>query len=454
MFEFPDESSSEWYILKVVVIGTGYVGLVTGACLADVGNEVWCVDKDVEKLSLMNEGNTPFYEPQLDEIIARNLRKGTLFFTEDLEGAMRGATICIIAVGTPSDERGAADVRFVEAAAWEIGTCMNEYKLIVTKSTVPVGMSERIRATVSSALEVRKRKIVFDVVSNPEFLREGGAVRDFTAPDRVLLGVDTDRAERLMRELYSFVPAERVLCMDVLSSEMSKYAANAMLATRISFMNEMAGVCERVGADIEMVRAAIGADARIGREFLSAGCGFGGSCFPKDLRALIDFASKAGAGCRVIEAVQEVNEEQKKLPFAKLVSHFGSEKAISGKNIAVWGLTFKPGTSDVREAPSLVLIEMLLSCGAFVRAHDPKGVPECVLALGERRGLTYAATPLDALEGADALLLLTEWEDYRSVDIGRIRQRMHEPVVVDGRNFFSPRTMKEAGFIYYSVGRP
>ena len=437
--------------MKLTVIGTGYVGLVAGACFAKFGNEVHCVDKDPRKLAILREGKSPFYEPGLGEILTACLRERRIFFTDDLLSVMPGTDVCLIAVGTPTDCSGcAADLQYVEAAAREIGACMNEYKLVVTKSTVPVGTAEKIRKVIQEELDRRGVQIPFDVASNPEFLREGAAIRDFLEPDRLVFGVDSDRAARILYHLYSFIPQERLFKMDIPSAEMTKYAANAMLALRISFMNEIAQICERTGADVENVRMGVGTDSRIGDQFLRAGCGFGGSCFPKDVRALQDFARGAGYESRILAAVEHVNEKQKEILYDKLEQHFGS---LAGKKIAIWGLSFKPKTSDVREAPALVLINKLLAQGATVQVHDPEAMDEARLTLGDIPGITYAQQHFDALNGADALVLVTEWDIYRQPDFNRVRSMLSTPVIVDGRNLYLPEELIGLGFYYYGIGR-
>lgn len=436
--------------MKLTVIGTGYVGLVAGACFAKFGNNVYCVDKDTEKLALLNRGQAPFYEPGLSEVIMAGIESGTLHFTEDICTAMPATDVCLIAVGTPTDESGAAaDLRYVEAAAREIGRCMDEYKLVVTKSTVPVGTAELVRRVIREELSLRGLQIPFDVASNPEFLREGAAIRDFLEPDRLVFGVDSERAARMLYHLYSFIPQERLFKMDIPSAEMTKYVANAMLALRISFMNEMAQICELVGADVENVRMGVGTDSRIGDQFLRAGCGFGGSCFPKDVRALRDFASAAGYESKILAAVEEVNEKQKRLLFHRLKEHFGD---LQGKCIAIWGLAFKPRTSDVREAPAEVLIRQLLEAGATIRAHDPEGVPEMEKVIGEHSGVAYVGQH-EALCGADALVLVTEWDVYRQPDFKKIKELLKTPVLVDGRNLYIPEELIGMGFYYYAIGR-
>lgn len=437
--------------MKLAVVGTGYVGLVTGVCLAKFGNDVICVDTNEEKICLLSEGNVPFYEPGLEEIIRNNLEAGRLSFSTDLSSALDDALMCFITVGTPSRDDGSADLSSVEAVAQTIGRSMKDYKLVVVKSTVPVSTCSFVRRTVREELRKRGEDISFDVASNPEFLREGAAVRDFLEPDRVVVGVDCERSAEIMRELYNFLPPEKVLFMDIRSSEMTKYAANAMLATRISFMNEVAAVCERLGADVEKVRLGMGSDSRIGYAFLNAGCGYGGSCFPKDVRALKEFSRIEGHEMQILKAVEEVNDRQKHVLFEKLERHFGS---LRGKTIGIWGLSFKPKTSDVREAPAQALILDLAAAGAKVQAHDPKAIDETREALGELQGVIYVSNQYDAVNGADALVLVTEWDIYKQPDFRRIRSLLTSPVIFDGRNQYSPTEMKRQGFSYFSIGRP
>ena len=440
--------------MKLTVVGTGYVGLVTGVCLAKFGNDVRCVDKDSQKIGKLKKGEVPFYEPGLSEIISNNIEAGRLEFMTSLPEALKGAQMCFITVGTPSNPDGSADLSFVEGAARAIGGYIEESIIVVVKSTVPVRTCEKVKKIISEELlsRVPKAEIPFDVVSNPEFLREGSAVHDFLEPDRVIIGTDSERAAYLMRNLYNFLPPEKLLFMDIRSSEMSKYTANAMLATRISFMNEIAGICEHVGADIEKVRLGIGSDSRIGYPFLRAGCGYGGSCFPKDIRALKDFATQEGYTPKILKAVEDVNETQKHVLFSMLSKYFGEH--LKGKTIGIWGLAFKPKTSDVREAPAQTLIRSLVENGAAVRAHDPKAIEETHEALGDLHNVIYVHNQYDAVNGSDALMLLTEWDIYKQPDFVRLKALLKEAVIFDGRNQYSPSEMKRNGFKYFSIGRP
>ena len=431
--------------MNIAVVGTGYVGLVLGACLAENGNEVTCIDKDDGKLRSLRRGIMPIYEPGLEEMVRRNQAEQRLEFSKDLGRAIRSASIVFIAVGTPQHEDGAADLSHVIAVARDIGRAMNGYKVIVHKSTVPVGTAARVREVIR-----RETTHPFSVVSNPEFLKQGAAVEDFLKPDRVVIGVEDDRAKNLMLDLYA--PFTRtgapIMVMDCASAEMSKYAANAILATRISFMNEIANVCETFGANVDQVRRAIGADRRIGQSFLFPGIGFGGSCFPKDIKALIKFASDKGYDFQTLKAVERVNEAQKVRFISKLESHFGS---LAGKTIAVWGLAFKPRTDDMREAPAIALINRLLQARAKVRAYDPQAEPMARRLFGRR--ISLADKSYGALKGADALIIATEWNEFREPDFKRMRKLMKSPVIFDGRNIYSPEQMKAQGFTYYSVGR-
>ncbi|MDR2522144.1 MAG: UDP-glucose/GDP-mannose dehydrogenase family protein [Synergistaceae bacterium] len=438
--------------MKLVVIGSGYVGLVTGACLARFGNSVTCVDTNEEKIRNLCEGKVPFYEPGLADIITRNAEEGRLTFTSDLASALDGAEACFITVGTPSAADGSADLQYVEAAARGVGRAMMGPLLVAVKSTAPVGTNGRVRTWVAEELEKRGASIAIHMASNPEFLREGAAVRDFVEPDRVVVGTDSLETTERMKALYSFIEPEKLLFMDIASAEMAKYASNAMLATRISFMNEMANICERVGANVDSVRQAMAMDTRIGSKFLYAGCGYGGSCFPKDVRALRDFAASAGHVSRILTAVDEVNARQQETLYEKLSAHF--EGRMEDRVVAVWGLAFKPKTSDTREAPAHALIRRLLDNGARVQAHDPRAIEETRQALGERRGLLYAHDPYDAVNGADALAVVTEWDVYKQLDLDRVKRLLRNPVVADGRNLYSLSEMGRRGFDYYSVGRP
>ena len=431
--------------MNITVVGSGYVGLVLGACMAETGNMVVCADVDAGKIAGLRENVLPIYEPGLDEYVARNQKQGRLSFTTDIAESIASASVVFIAVGTPPDEDGSADLRHVLSVAEEIGRHMKRELVVVTKSTVPVGTAAKVAAAVN-----RHAKFPFHVCSNPEFLKEGAAIDDFMKPDRVVLGVETDHARSLMAELYApFVRTGKpILFMDLPSAEMTKYAANSMLATRISFMNEIANLCEVVGADVDQVRKGIGSDARIGPAFLFPGPGYGGSCFPKDVKALVRTARANGVALRVLDAVEEANETQKTRLFAKLARALGD---VKGKRIAVWGLAFKPNTDDMREAPSLVLIEALLEGGAQVVAHDPVAMHETERRLGAR--ITYAGSSYDALEGADALVVVTDWNEYRHPDFDRMKATLRGRVVIDGRNLYSPQKMRAMGFTYDSIGR-
>jgi UDPglucose 6-dehydrogenase len=437
--------------MKITVIGTGYVGLVSGACLAEMGNDVLCVDVDAAKIEVLRGGGIPIYEPGLKEMVARNVTAQRLHFSADPVEGVRFGTIQFIAVGTPPDEDGAADMQYVVAAAGTIGRHMSDYKLVVDKSTVPVGTADLVRDAIADALRARGTDVPYSVVSNPEFLKEGAAVADFMKPDRIIVGADDERAVHLMRALYSPFQRnhERLLVMDVRSAELTKYAANAMLATRISFMNELALMAERVGADIEQVRRGIGSDPRIGHHFLYAGCGYGGSCFPKDVKALIRSAGETGHELKVLKAVEAANERQKRVLLDKIVARFGED--LSSRRIALWGLAFKPDTDDMREAPSRVLIDGLLERGASVAAHDPAAMEEAHRLYGER--IELAAAPMDALEGADALAVVTEWKAFRTPDFERIRAVLKQPVIFDGRNLYDPQLLQEQGIEYLPIGR-
>ena len=431
--------------MKISVVGTGYVGLVAGACLAESGNDVVCVDKDDDNVRMLRRGKMPFYEPGLEELVRRNRSEGRLTFTSTLPKAVRASAVIFIAVGTPQGEDGSADVNQVLEVARDIAKAMNGYKVIVDKSTVPVGTSDRVREVIR-----RETTHPFSVVSNPEFLKQGAAVEDFMKPDRVVIGAEDPRAEEMMRELYS--PFTRtgapIMVMDCASAELSKYASNAMLAARISFMNEIANVCELVGADIDQVRRAVGSDRRIGPSFLFPGIGYGGSCFPKDVQALIHFAADKDYDFRILQAVEAVNKCQKTRLLAKMRTHFGS---LKGKKVAVWGLSFKPRTDDMREAPSVPLIEGLLAAGAAVQAYDPEAVPVAKRIFGNR--VAFAAGNYEALKGADCLAIVTEWNEFRRPDFPRMRKLMREPIVFDGRNLYTLDQMKQNGFTYYSIGR-
>jgi UDPglucose 6-dehydrogenase len=434
--------------MKIAIVGTGYVGLVAGACLAESGNDVVCVDKDDSKVRALRRGKMPFYEPGLEELVRRNRLERRLAFSATLPKAVRDAAVIFIAVGTPPGEDGSADVRQVLAVAGEIAKAMNGYKVIVDKSTVPVGTSAQVREVIR-----RETTHPFSVVSNPEFLKQGAAVDDFMKPDRVVIGAEDPRAEELMRDVYD--PFTRtgapVMVMDCASAELTKYAANAMLALRISFMNEVANVCERVGADVDQVRLAIGADRRIGSSFLFPGIGYGGSCFPKDVQALVRFASDQKYDFRTLRAVEAVNASQKTILLSKMRAHFGGSKGLKGKVVAVWGLAFKPNTDDMREAPSVPLINALLAEGAKVQAYDPEAMPVAKTLFGKRVAL--ASGNYDALDGADCLAIVTEWSEFRKPDFSRMRKLMRAPVIFDGRNLYSVEHMTQVGFTYYSIGR-
>tara|TARA_Y100000588_G_scaffold382651_1_gene470537 strand:+ start:530 stop:1858 length:1329 start_codon:yes stop_codon:yes gene_type:complete len=437
--------------MKVAIHGCGYVGLVTGACLADVGNTVTAVDVDAERVTRLNAGETPIYEPGLEALLRANLDAGRLRFTIDPEEAVAAAETQFICVGTPPREDGSADLKYVIKVADVIGRHMEDYRLVVTKSTVPVGTADAVAGAMEKTLD--GRQVAYDVASNPEFLKEGDAVNDFMKPDRIVVGTNSTRAEGILRELYAPFNRnhDRVLVMDVRSAELTKYAANAMLATRISFMNEMAGIAERVGANIENVRQGIGSDPRIGWSFIYPGCGYGGSCFPKDVRAVEQTARQEGLEPQILRAVDEVNTRQKGVLFEKIGTHFGDD--LKGRTIAVWGLSFKPNTDDMREAPSRVLIDSLLKAGALVRAHDPEAIRVAEGIFDGEKNVTLLEDPMEAAKGADALVIVTEWKAYRSPDWVRLRKCLNEPVVVDGRNLFEPETVREAGLVYYSIGR-
>ncbi len=440
--------------MKVTVIGTGYVGLVSGACLADVGNDVLCLDVNPEKIRILESGGIPIYEPGLEEMVKRNVSAGRLHFTTDVARAVNHGTIQFIAVGTPPDEDGSADMQYVLAAARNIGRLMTDYKVVVDKSTVPVGTADEVKAAIEDELRQRGVNTPFSVVSNPEFLKEGAAVDDFMRPDRIVVGASDEQAIHLMRALYSPFQRnhERLVVTDTRSAELIKYAANAMLATRISFMNELANLAEKLGADIEMVRQGIGSDPRIGYHFLYPGCGYGGSCFPKDVKALIKTASdKAGVELQVLKAVEAANDAQKRVLAGKITRRFGAN--LAGRHFALWGLAFKPNTDDMREAPSLTLIDDLLAAGATVTAYDPVATHEARRVLGERDQLRYAETPNEALHGADALVIVTEWKEFRSPDFDLIKERLKQPVVVDGRNLYDPAFVRGLGIEYLAIGR-
>ena len=439
--------------MKITVVGTGYVGLVSGTCLAEVGNDVLCLDVDPEKIRILEEGGIPIYEPGLQDMVRRNVAAGRLHFTTDIEKAVRHGTIQFIAVGTPPDEDGSADLQYVLAAARNIGRLMTDYKVIVDKSTVPVGTAAKVKAAVAEELAKRAVDTPYSVVSNPEFLKEGAAVEDFMRPDRIVVGAEEEQAIHLMRALYAPFQRnhERLIITDVKSAELTKYAANAMLATRISFMNELANLAEVLGADIEMVRQGIGSDPRIGYHFLYPGCGYGGSCFPKDVKALIKTAADdANITLKVLTAVEEANDQQKHILSTKIKARFGD---LNGKHFALWGLAFKPNTDDMRDAPSRELIADLFAAGATVTAYDPVAMHETQRIFGGEPRLKYAENPMGALDKADALVIATEWKEFRSPDFEAIKQTLKNPVIFDGRNLYDPKLVRSLGIEYFAIGR-
>lgn len=437
--------------MKIAIVGTGYVGLVTGTCFAEIGVNVICVDTNGEKIEALKQGVIPIYENGLEEMVNRNAKAGRLQFTTSLESCLDEADVIFSAVGTPPDEDGSADLSYVLEVARTIGRNMTKYVLVVTKSTVPVGTAGKVRATIQAELDKRGVRIEFDVASNPEFLKEGNAVADFMSPDRVVVGVESERAKQLMSKLYKpfLLNNFRVIFMDIPSAEMTKYAANSMLATRISFMNDIANLCELVGADVNMVRSGIGSDTRIGRKFLYPGIGYGGSCFPKDVKALIKTAEQNGYRMRVLQAVEEVNEKQKSVLFEKLQRHFSGD--LQDKTIALWGLAFKPETDDMREAPSLILINKLLNAGCKVRVYDPAAMTECRRRIGD--SVCYATDMYDAALDADALMLVTEWKEFRLPSWAVIKKAMRTPVLLDGRNIYEKKEIEELGFTYHCIGK-
>jgi len=439
--------------MKVSIFGTGYVGLVTGACLADMGHDVICVDVDEAKVEKLNNGLIPIYEPGLESIVKNNFEGGNLRFTTKAEEAIAHAKLQFIAVGTPPDEDGSADLQYVLAVAETIANHMQDEKIVIDKSTVPVGTGDKVRAKIDSVLAARGVDIGFDVVSNPEFLKEGAAVGDFMKPDRIVIGISKASSEAPMRELYAPFNRnhDKILFMDVRSAELTKYAANAMLATKISFMNEMANLAERLDADIESVRLGIGSDPRIGFQFIYPGAGYGGSCFPKDVQALTRIASDAGYEAELVQSVENVNNRQKHRLFEKLNAHFNGD--LAGKTIAVWGLAFKPETDDMREAPSRCLMEALWAAGAKVKAFDPEAQEECARIYGLRDDLSLVKTKDAAIDGADALVICTEWKAFRAMDYEAVKQKLVNPVIVDGRNLYDPAIVKSYGIEYYSIGR-
>ena len=439
--------------MKITVIGSGYVGLVSGACFAEVGNQVLCLDVDPGKIKILQEGGIPIHEPGLLEIVRRNVAAGRLKFTTDIKKAVEFGDVQFIAVGTPPDEDGAADLQYVVAAARNIGKHMNKHKVIVDKSTVPVGTADKVKAAIAEELAARNSTHSYSVVSNPEFLKEGAAVEDFMRPDRIVIGVEDEQSKDIMRALYAPFQRnrERLVIMDVRSAELAKYAANAMLATRISFMNELANLAEILGADIESVRKGIGSDPRIGYDFLYAGCGYGGSCFPKDVKALINTGKNYGYDLKVLNAVEAANDLQKQVLTQKIKQHFGLN--LAGKHFAIWGLAFKPNTDDMREATSRVLIHDLLSAGATVTAYDPVAIDEAKRIFKQTKGLSFAQSPSLALENADALVIVTEWKEFRSQDFSQIKQKLKAGIVFDGRNMYDPQAVNNAGITYRPIGR-
>jgi len=438
--------------MKIAIVGTGYVGLVTGTCFAEMGTEVFCVDIDQKKIENLKKGVIPIYEPGLEEMVIRNYEVGRLHFTTDLTSILDEVEVLFSAVGTPPDEDGSADLQYVLDVARTVGRAMNKYLVVVTKSTVPVGTAQKVKQAILDEQQKRGVSIPFDIASNPEFLKEGAAVKDFMNPDRVVIGIESDRAKKLMEKLYHpfMLNNFRIIYMDIPSAEMTKYAANAMLATRISFMNDMANLCEIIGADINMVRKGIGADERIGSKFLYAGCGYGGSCFPKDVKALIRTAQQHDYPMRILEAVEAVNDDQKKILFNKLQKYYNND--LNGKKVVLWGLAFKPETDDMREAPSLVLIEELLKAGCRVVAYDPIAVPEAKRRIGEDN-IQYAKDIYESIEGADALFIVTEWKEFRLPSWTIIKEKMRIPLILDGRNIYNPKEMDENGFVYHCIGR-
>ncbi len=437
-------------MMKIIIVGSGYVGLVTGACFAELGIEVICVDIDKEKIEKLRNGISPIYEPGLDDLLKNNIKRDRLTFTTDLSSCVNDADIIFSAVGTPPDEDGSADLQYVLEVARTVGKYMNKYLIVVTKSTVPVGTAKKVRKTIQEELDKRGEKLTFDVVSNPEFLKEGAAIDDFMKPDRIVIGVESDNAKEVMSRLYRPFTLNNhpVIFMDVPSAEMTKYAANAMLATRISFMNDIANLCELVGANINMVRRGIGSDTRIGQKFLYSGIGYGGSCFPKDVKALIKTGEENNYKLRIIKAAEDVNEEQKAILFRKFQDYFKGD--IKGKTVALWGLSFKPQTDDMREAPALVLIDKLIKAGCSVQAYDPAAMEEAYRRLGDK--IKYSKDPYDALIDADALMLVTEWIEFRFPNYKVMNKLMANHVIFDGRNIYDMHEAKEAGFDYYCIG--
>ncbi len=437
--------------MKITIIGTGYVGLVTGACFAETGATVHCVDIDKEKIEQLNNGKIPIYEPGLDEMIERNTKKNRLFFSTDLKEGLKDSEAAFICVGTPSDTDGSADLKYVLQVGSDIGKYLDHYMVVVTKSTVPIGTSEKVRKAVKEQLDKRNVDFEFDVASNPEFLKEGDAINDFMKPDRIVIGTDNEKAEEVLRKLYKpfLLNGHPILFMDIPSAEMTKYAANAMLATRISFMNELSRLCDRVGADINNVRKGIGSDPRIGSKFLYAGVGYGGSCFPKDVKALIKTAKEHGVELEIVQSVESANQKQKKILVQKVLEHFGND--IKGKTFAVWGLAFKPNTDDMREAPSIEIINGLLEKGAQIKAYDPVAMENAKKIFGDT--IEYSKDEYEALIDADAMLLVTEWNEFRFINYKVADRLMKEKVIFDGRNIYDPQEVRNNGFVYYGIGR-
>lgn len=437
--------------MNIAIVGTGYVGLVSGTCFAEMGVDVTCIDINEAKIEALKSGNVPIYEPGLDAMVLRNCRAGRLHFGTDLSACIDDVEIVFSAVGTPPDEDGSADLQYVLAVAREFGQHINKYTVLVTKSTVPVGTAKKVKAAIQQELDKRGANVPFDVASNPEFLKEGAAIKDFMSPDRVVVGVESERAQKLMSKLYRpfLLNNFRVIFTDIPSAEMIKYAANSMLATRISFMNDIANLCELVGADVNMVRKGIGADARIGSKFLYPGCGYGGSCFPKDVKALVKTAEKCGYDMQVLKAVEAVNEAQKHVLFGKLSKYYGGQ--LKGKTIALWGLAFKPETDDMREATSLVTIQLLLEAGCRVRVYDPVAMDECRRRVGDK--VEYAKDMYDAVLNADAMLMLTEWKQFRLPSWGVLAKTMNTPLIIDGRNIYDAEELQQNGFVYMCIGR-
>lgn len=440
--------------MKISIVGTGYVGLVTGTCFADVGNQVLCVDKDQEKIDMLLDGEIPIYEPGLKKLVSQNVSQNRLKFTTDIKEAVDHAQIIFIAVGTPPDEDGSADLTHVLAVASAIGKQLNEYRLVVTKSTVPVGTAAKVNAAIKRELDDRGVEVDFSVASNPEFLKEGAAIDDFMKPDRVVVGADDDRAVGLMRQLYAPFNRnhERLIVMDIPSAELTKYAANAMLATKISFMNELSNLAERLGADVELVRQGIGSDPRIGYHFIYPGCGYGGSCFPKDVQALHRTAKEQGYDARILQAVEDVNQDQKYVLLEKIKARFGDD--LHGKTFAIWGLAFKPNTDDMREAPSVVIIQGLIDLGARIRAYDPVATQEAKHILSDcLDSIEFMDDMYAASDTADALIVVTEWKTFRSPDLERLKTQLNEQVIFDGRNIYDPAELKHIGIEYFGIGR-